>query len=169
MLAKSVFITLSVILIVCCSKDDFDMHDPDVDQFVKIVKNGNYINELGYELPDFKMEDISRLLYYTHDTSQIEQFPHSPYSSAITTPKYLNECLLWTIDGIRFQDKYPSLEPCLIDTSNLIENFGYSRLSGKQLNEVADSYAIWYDEYKLNSSEEIRKKNILEKTNYMWR
>lgn len=163
------YLTLCFIMTVFCSKDDFDMHDPDVDQFVRIVKDGNYFTEIGYELPDFTMKHINRLLYYSHDTSQIEQFPTNPISSLYTTPKVLNECLFWTIDGIRFQNKYRSLEPCLIDTSILIENFGYSRLSGDQLLEVADLYENWYEEYEKDLSVGLRQKNILENANYIWR
>jgi hypothetical protein len=166
---KAYYLIICFILTVCCSKDDFDMHDPDVDQFVRIVKDGNYFTEIGYELPDFTIKHINRLLYYSHDTSQIEQFPTNPISSLYTTPKILNECLFWTIDGIRFQNKNRSLEPCLIDTSNLIEDFGYSRLSGYQLLEVANLYENWYNEYEKDPSEELRLKNILENTNYIWR
>jgi hypothetical protein len=169
MITKAYYIAMCIILTVCCSKDDFDMHDPDVDQFVRIVKDGNYFTEIGFELPDFTMKHINRLLFYSQDTSQIKEFPTNPFSSLYTTPKILNECLLWTIDGIRFQDKYRSLEPCLIDTSNLIENFVYARLSGDQLMEVANLYEYWYREYERNPSIELRTKNILENTTYMWR
>ncbi|MBN1145325.1 MAG: DUF4943 family protein [Bacteroidales bacterium] len=166
---KAYYLTVCVILTVCCSKDDFNLHDPDVDQFVRIVKAGNYFTEIGYELPDFTMNHIDRLLHYSQDTSQIEQFPTNPISSFYTTPKILNECLFWTIDGIRFQNKYRSLEPCLIDTSDLTENFGYSRLSGDQLLEVATLYENWYEEYEKEQSVALRLINILENTNYIWR
>lgn len=163
------YLTICFIFTVCCSKDDFDMHDPDVDQFVGIVKDGNYFKKIGYELPDFSMKHLNRLLYYSHDTSQIEQFPTNPLSSLYTTPKILNECIFWTIDGIRFQNKYISLEPCLIDTSNLIENFGYSRLTGDQLLEVASLYENWHEEYEEDPSIEHRQMNIFENTSYTWR
>jgi hypothetical protein len=114
------------------------------------------------------MKDIDRLLYYSHDTSQIEEFPTNPLSSKYTTPKVLNECLLWTIDGIRFSNKYPSFEPCLIDTSNLIEDFGYSRLNGDQLIEVSNFYLNWYEEYIANPSDALKTKNLLENTSFTW-
>jgi hypothetical protein len=168
MITKAIYIILCTMLILCCKKDTFDLHNPDVDQFVKIVKDGNYFEEIGYELPDFTMKHIERLLYYSQDTSQIEEFPSNPLSSKYTTPKILGECLLWTIDGIRFENKYPSLEPCLIDTSNLIESTGYSRISAQQLIELAKLYISWWTEYKSNPSEILKTKNILENTTYSW-
>jgi hypothetical protein len=51
----------------------------------------------------------------------------------------------------------------------LIEDFGYSRLSGDQLLELANLYENWYEEYEKDTSEELRLKNILENTNYIWR
>ena len=168
MITKAYYLFICIILTVCCSKDDFDMHDPDVDQFVRIVRDGNYFQEIGFELPDFKMKHIDRLLYYLQDTSQIEEFPINPLSSKYTTPKILNECLLWTIDGIRFASKYPSLEPCLIDTSNFIEDFGYSRLTGREIIEVANLYLSWYEEYSADPSEALKTKNLLENTTYIW-
>jgi hypothetical protein len=162
------FLTLGILLLISCTKDDFDMHDPDVDKFVSIVRDGNYFEEVGYELPDFTMKHIARLLYYSKDTSMIDEFPTNPLSSKYTTPKILNECLFWTIDGIRFANKYPSLEPCLIDTSDFSEIEGYFRLSGRELIDVADLYLNWYDEYKTNQSEVLRTKNIFENTTYRW-
>jgi hypothetical protein len=151
-----------------CKKDDFDLNDPDVDEFVSIVRNGNYIDKVGYELPNFTMKHISRLLFYSKDTSSINEFPTNPFSSKYTEPKILNECLFWTIDGIRFADKYPSLEPCLSDTSKISEFDGYSRLSGRELLEVADLYLGWYDEYETNPSKAKKTKNLLENTSYRW-
>jgi hypothetical protein len=168
MISKTYYLAICLILTVCCSKDDFDMHDPDVDQFVSIVKEGNYFEELGFELPDFTMKHIERLLYYSKDTSTIEEFPINPISSRYSTPKILNECLLWTIEGIRFANKYPSLEPCLIDTSEFIEDPGNPRLTGRELIGVANIYISWYEDYKAHPTEALRTKNLLENTSYIW-
>ena len=95
-------------------------------------------------------------------------FPTHPLSSKYTNPKILNECLLWTIEGIRLGNKYPSLEPCLIDTSTYSELTGSSRLSEKELIEVSEIYINWYNEYKKNPSEILKTKKLLENTTYKW-
>ena len=151
-----------------CTKDEFDMHDPDVDEFVNIVRSGNYFNKLGYELPDFTINHIARLLQYSKDTSIINEFPANPVSSKYTTPKILNECLFWTIDGIRFANKYPSLEPCLTDTLKFSESEGYTRICVRLLIDIADLYLDWYEEYENKPSEILRTKNIFENTTYRW-
>ncbi len=156
------------LVLVSCQKEDFDLNDPDVDQFVSILKQGNYFDEVGNELPDFTMTHVERLLIYSKDTSIIEEFPTNPITSFYTVPKILNECLFWTIDGIRFQNKYPSLEPVLIDTLSYFEDDGYIRLSGETLLEIADIYLEWYEEYQNHPSEIIKTKDIFINTTYRW-
>ena len=104
-------ISLSLIWLmgISCQKNEFDVKNPDVDQFVSILKSGNYLEKVGYDLPDFSDKDIERLLFYLKDTTNLNEFPANPISSKYTNPKILCECLLWTIDGIRFGTKYPSL------------------------------------------------------------
>jgi len=151
-----------------CQKNAFDVKSPDVDQFVSILKSGSYFEEVGYELPDFSDKQIERLLFYLKDTTILNEFPANPVSSKYTNPKILCECLFWTIDGIRFGTKCPSLEPCLIDTSTYSDLTGYTRLSGKQLIEISKLYINWYDEYKKNPTETLMKKNLFENTPYKW-
>ncbi len=163
-------ISLSLIWLIgtSCQKNEFDRKNPDVDQFVSILKSGNYFEEVGYGLPDFSDKHIERLLFYLKDTTSINEFPSNPVSSKYSTPKILCECLLWTIDGIRFGTKYPSLEPSLIDTSTYSEITGYTRVSGKKLLEISDMYINWYKEYKKNTTEILKKKNLFENTPYKW-
>jgi len=151
-----------------CQKDEFNMKNPDVDQFVSILKSGNYFEEVGYELPVFTNNHIESLLFYLKDTTNLNVFPSNPLSSKYTNPKRLNECLFWTIDGIRFGNKYPSLEPCLIDTSMHSELTGYKRVSGKKLIEISNLYINWYDEYMKNPTETLKKKRLFENTPYKW-
>ena len=66
-----------------CEKDDFDLKDPDVDQFVSLLKHGAYPEKAGSELPEFTMDDISRLLNYIDDTTRLAMFPANPNSSAV--------------------------------------------------------------------------------------
>ena len=163
-------ISLSLIWLMgtSCQKNEFDVKSPDVDQFVNILKSGNYFEKVGYDLPDFSDKHIERLLFYLNDTTRLDEFPSNPVSSKYTNPKILCECLLWTIDGIRFGTKYPSLEPCLIDTSTYSDLTGYPRVSGRKLIEISNLYINWYNEYKKNPTETLKKKNLFENTPYKW-
>jgi len=165
---KLFFFSLFWLIISSCQKEVFNTKNPNVDEFISILKKGKYLNEVGYELPDFTFRHIDRLLYYLKDTAILSMFPTHPMSSKYTNPKILSECLMWTIDGIRLGNKYPSLEPCLINTATYSELKGYPRLSGKELLEISDRYINWYVEYKKNPSEVLKTKNLLENTSYKW-
>lgn len=156
------------IILISCQQDNFDVTKPDVNQFVSLVKNGSSSSKVGVMLPDFTLDQIEGLIFYLNDTTRVEFFPANPISSKFTSPKILNECLLWTIEGIRQQNKYPSLEPCLIDTLAYSAIHGYTRLSGKQLLEVSVIYKSWYAEYLNNPSESLRTKNLIEGTRLKW-
>jgi len=151
-----------------CQKDELDMKNPDVDQFISILKSGNYFTKVGYELPDFAIKDIEDLLSYLKDTTNLNEFPTNPFSSKYTNPKRLNECIFWTIDGIRIGNKYPSLEPCLIDTTAYSPTTGYPRVPGEKLIEISDWYINWHNDYKKNPTETLLKKRLFENTPYKW-
>lgn len=164
-----VIIVCAVMLCVAsCQKNNFKMSNPDTGRFIKMLKSGQYFDKIGYELPVFSLAHIPQLLTYLDDTSIISQFPTNPLSSAYTNPKILNECLLWTIDGIRLGNKYPSLEPCLLDTTTYSATTGYTRVQGKKLIEVAALYIKWYEEYTKTPTEQFKKINILAGTPYRW-
>lgn len=166
----SLFILFCLYISVFSScKTELDMKNPDVDQFVKMIKKGNYFKQTGhYGHPDFSVEDIGTLLHYAKDTMEINEFPTNPVSSKYTTPKRLSEGILWTIEGIRLGNKYPSLEPCLVDTSLYSLQTAYPRVSGKQLLQVADIYLNWHKEYVQHPSEELKTKNLLKGTTFVW-
>ncbi|GAB1444437.1 hypothetical protein MASR2M41_00400 [Flammeovirgaceae bacterium] len=148
---------------VSCNEKDFDVQNLSPDEFVSLLKNGTYVDKVGNELPNFSMNHIEGLINYLNDTTIIKEFPHNPISSRITHPKILNECIMWTIDGIRLGKKYPSLEPSLLDT---IKN--YSRLTNKELWMLGNNYVDWHNEFKINPSEALRKKDLLGNTTYKW-
>jgi hypothetical protein len=154
-------LTLFSLAAVSCN-DSFDLKNPDVDQFVRLLKNGNYSSGVGQELPDFKIVHVEKLVSYLSDTSAVNFFPANPISSKRTDPKILNECILWTIDGIRFGKKYPSLEPTLLNT---LTN---SRLSNLELLRVTTIYKQWYADYRNNPSETLLKKDLLAGTGLRW-
>lgn len=81
----------------------------------------------------------------------------------MTIPKILNECIIWTIDGVRLGTKHPSLEPGLLN----METGPPSRLTNKQLVELSEKYVDWYNAHKMNPSEALRKKDLLENTTYI--
>lgn len=161
-------ISLVCLMAISCQNDEFDLKDPDVDQFINILKSGNYFETVGYELPDFTINHIGSFFAYLKDTTYINQFPTNPLSSKYTNPKRLNECLFWVIDGIRFGNKYPSLEPCLIDTSAYSVLTGFTRVPGAELITISDLYIDWFEEYRNNSKEALRKKGLLVHTPYRW-
>ena len=165
---SKLFFFLAVLCTVTSCKDEFDMRNPDVDRFVSLLKDGTYINKAGHELPDFKIEHVERLLSYSQDTSILSFFPSNPISSKRTYPKVLSECILWTIDGIRLESRYPSLEPRLKDTLAYDPAKDLPRLTGKELVEIADIYSNWYHDYKSSPSNALRKKHLLENTTYKW-
>jgi Domain of unknown function (DUF4943) len=147
-----------------CGENDFDLNNPNVEQFVALLKKGTYASEVGQDLPAFSMNDISNLLSYLKDTTIIKVYPSNPISSKITNPKVLSECIMWTIDGIRFGNKFPSLEPSLIDTAN----FSQRRLTNKQLAELSDIYLNWHREFLANPTDAIRRKNLFLNKTYKW-
>ena len=62
---------------VSCSEDTLDMENPDVDLFVKQLKDGTLAvsEDTGTVLmPQFTTEDIEALLYYAEDLSEIPSF-----------------------------------------------------------------------------------------------
>lgn len=160
---------LFITLLACaCTPEEFDVKNPDVDQFVRLLKNGSYEQKVGYQLPDFEVKHLERLVHYLGDTTIIPMFPGNPISSKHSNPKILNECLMWAIDGVRFENKYPSLEAVLIDTSTYSALTGYPRIPGEELIEIGNWYKDWYQAYRSNPSTELRKKNLFEQTTYQW-
>lgn len=163
-------ISLTILMMVAdsCSEEKFDLDKPNVGQFVSILKEGSYAEKIGYELPKFTMNDIGELLKYVDDTTVIVEYPMNPISSKLTLPKILNECLMWTIEGIRLDQKYVSLEPSLIDITAYKVETGYPRLTNKQLIVLSEKYINWYNEFRINPTETLRKKDLIDSTKYRW-
>jgi len=153
---------------VASCKDDFDLKGPNVDQFVNLLKSGRYSSEVGHEMQSFSLDQIEQLLFYSKDTSVLSFFPYNPISSKRTDPKVLGECILWTVEGIRLENKYGSLEPALKDTLAYTSTNGYTRLTGNELLRISDIYINWYSDYKKSPSDVLRKKDLLKNTSYKW-
>jgi len=174
---KIYFVIFLSILCTGCTKDKFNLNKPDVDLFVKQLKNGTYNlwekGEKGENLwllmPAFNPGHISALLEHAKDTSHINEFPINPISSRRPFPEgreyfILSECLLWIVEGIRNGYGYGSLDPYMIDTS-LIDSERFKGLRCNDILIVRDIYKEWWDTLK---DDVWQSKDPLEETSYRW-
>ncbi len=173
---KIIIVAVFISSFFACEKSDFDIKNPDVEIFVKQLKNGTYNqyekNEEGEELwlkmPEFKKQHIGKLIELAADTTHIINFPINPVSSRYPTPQgrdfILGECLLWIVDGIIKNVEFTSLDPYLINIS-LHEKNIYKGISCKEILEIQKLYKKWWKENKYKK--EI-KSYPLEGTNYKW-
>ena len=163
------WISLFFILVTfaCCKDDEFDLENPDAAQFVALIKNGTYSKKAGNRLPHFTMNHIQQLSPYLNDTTEITSFPTNPISSKYTSPKILNECIMWVIEGIRMDETYPSLEPCLININSNSQT-DHFRLTKKQLISISIKYLQWHEEYLSNPNEITRKRDVIDASNFRW-
>ncbi len=155
---KLILLSIYTIFAVSCETGEFNLDNPDVEEFVNQIKSGEYDyyekgengEDLWLLMPNFKDHHISSLLEFSKDTTHIELFPVNPISSLPPYPndrqyQILGECLLWTIEGIRNGTGYGSLVPYLIDTSK--KEYPKS-LNGEKILEVRDLYLSWWSNFK---------------------
>lgn len=168
-------IALLIFPILSCEKDKFDLNNPNVEQFVQQLKNGTYKQyekgengeNLWLLMPKFTKNHIQSLIDFSKDTSHINNFPINPISSRTPFPNdrdyfILGECLLWTVEGIRNDNGFGSLDPYLIDTT-LMEEF--KGLKGSVILIVRDSFQVWWSNFK---DSDWKEKNPLDGTPYRW-
>src|SRR4030042_3305053 len=169
------YISLAAAIIIGCEKDKFDIDNPDVEIFVKQLKNGTYDcyekGETGENLwllmPKFTRSHIQSLIGFSKDTTHISDFPINPISSRRPYPEgreyfILGECLLWTVEGIRNGHGYGSLDPFLIDTAK-VESERFKGLKSNEILIVRDIYNDWWNNYK---DIDWKDKNPLKETSY---
>ena len=143
-----------------CDKGELDIHNPDVELFVQMLKDGTYDDfekgETGENLwlimPEFTEDHIDALLDKARDTTHISDCPVNPISSRMPHPEgrdyfILSECLLGVVEGIRNGGGYGSLDPYLIDNSK-DETIRYKGLSGQEILDVRDMYESWWSANK---------------------
>jgi len=163
---KKNYLFFFFILMAFGCKKNFDPANPDADQFVSMVKKGDFN---PYELPKFNASHIDRLLELARDTSHINGFPGNPISSRSSLPapdgrRYmiLSECLLWTVEGIRNGSGYGSLNPFLIIPGETVTS-----LNGKEVLEFRKKYQdSWEGSGK--SLSQWSSENPLQNTAYRW-
>lgn len=171
------FITIIFLFCIGCEKDKFDLNNPDVEIFVRHLKNGTYDcyekgetgQNLWLQMPKFTSNHISSLIEYAYDTTHISDFPINPVSSRRPYPEgreyfILGECLLWTVEGIRNGYGYGSLDPFLIDTA-LTESQRYKGLKSGEILIVRNIYKDWWNSFK---DRNLFDNNPLKETSYRW-
>lgn len=170
------FLTFIVLTAFCnsCKKDNFDIDHPDVETFVKQLKDGTYnkyeTNDKGENLwlkmPKFSETHIPLLIALSKDTTHIKNFPVNPMSSRSPFPEgrsyfILGEGLLWIVDGIIKATAYTSLDPFLIDVSKN-EAERYKGITTREILKVQEIYANW------QKSNRALTGNPLENSPYRW-
>lgn len=162
------FFLLIVLVLLSCQKDH--LNDPTVKQFVTMLKAGNYDSSF---LPDFRPDDIERLLYYANDFQKIENFPVNPISSFMPPEFRLGECLMWTIESIRLHydetdsfRKFPSLVPQLVIPGGTMAP---QIASVDDLDRAYNLYLAWWTNNKNKNFDDFRSINPLKDAVLMWR
>lgn len=149
MFKKIFYLLIGLVLFTSCNEEMFDYTHPDVKQYVKLLKSGNYtlfcVNSAG-EIPSFTINDIPLLLEYTDDYTTISSFP---LAIAPTGAKpRLAECVLWTIESIRL-GRAASWGSKLVYAD--ADNYeGIYFLSDEDLSKAIEYYREWWERYKNN-------------------
>ena len=159
---------LFALILISCKKNHLD--NPTVDQFVTMIKEGNYDSPY---LPNFQPNDIEILLLYANDFQKIKAFPVNTFSSYIPSEFRLGECILWTVESVRLNydqtsefKKYPSLVPQLIIPGGTI-NPEIATLN--DLNRAYKLYSTWWTDNNSKDFETFRNINPLKDAVLMWR
>ncbi len=156
-------VTIALLSVIClgCERSSFDVNNPDVEEFVTLLKNGSYDNyawtENGEKLwaimPSFTKEDVPALIRLSKDTDLVtpcDHFPVNPLSSMYPYRMVngresimLGEYLLWCAEAVIEGKDFASLNPVLVNINNTPDN----RLSGMEMLSVRNIYQEWWDEY----------------------
>ena len=163
-----IFALLLLLSMSGCEKDYWS--NPNVDQFVTMIKKGTYDSMF---IPNFQPKDIERLLYYASDFQKIKSFPINTISSYMPTEFRLGECLLWTIESVRLKydkisgfERFPSLAPQLIIPGGTINP---QIASLDDLNRAYNLYSTWWSDNKTKDFADFRSINPLKDAVLMWR
>lgn len=127
-----------------CAHEELNYNSPDVDLFVKQLKEGSYKtkNDKGVvEVPVFTEKDVPELLKYAEDLTVIPSFP-SVYNTNSGKIR-LGECVLWVIERIR-QGTSPSLgcKMVLVAADNYEPIYF---LTDKEVLDAAACYRRWWE------------------------
>jgi hypothetical protein len=156
---------LSLSIIIGCEKLDYN--NPNVQEYINQLKNGS---PEAFTFPEFTTSDISALLVYRNDTTDIYGFPSNPISSYAMTKCKLGMVILWNIESIRvcqngnnpYIGRFPSQNPILA----LRDDPSIWFFDTKSQFEAADAYYDWWMSISLFIDK--MKRNPLAKTKYIW-
>jgi hypothetical protein len=165
---KTIILVLFATLFTACEKDHWS--DPNVDQFVTMLKKGTYDDMF---IPNFQPADIEKLLHYANDFRTIQSFPINPISSYMAPEFRLGECLMWTIESIRLRydktngfERFPSLAPQLFIQDGTI----VSQTAGTDDLLIAyNLYSKWWSDNKSKPFDDFRNINPLKDAVLKWR
>lgn len=135
--------------LVSCMDETFDPNNPDVDLFVKQLKEGTYSPENADGLntvPHFTVNDIEGLLKYAEDLTVIPSFPLAPVSYSAGGKLRLGECILWTVETVRLgQNASMGCKMVHVDAENYE---GIYFLSDDEVQDAAARYRRWWENRK---------------------
>lgn len=146
---KKTFAVLGIALLLIigwggCSHEEVDYDHPDIDLFVKQLKEGTYktTDRNGVVVvPHFTEEDIPALLEYADDLAVIPSFP-SVYNMNNGKIR-LGECMLWIVEFIR-RGTPPSLG-CKMVLANAENYEAMYFLTDKEVLDAVDCYRRWWE------------------------
>ncbi|MCR4764560.1 MAG: DUF4943 domain-containing protein [Bacteroidaceae bacterium] len=130
---------------VSCTDDTLDVENPDVDLFVKQLKDGALAvnEETGTVImPQFTVDDIESLLNYAEDLSEIPSFPLAPVSYLAGGKPRLGECVLWVIESIRLG--HNASLGCRMVRNDAVNYEGIYFLTDEQVLDAAAFYRRWW-------------------------
>lgn len=127
-----------------CAPESLDYNNPDVNLFVKQLKEGNYKtkNEIGVvALPNFTIKDIPMLLEHADDLSVIPTFPmdYNVKNGKIR----LGESLLWIVESLRIG--MPASMGCKMVEVNAPNYEALYFLSDQEVHEAVALYRSWWE------------------------
>jgi hypothetical protein len=172
-LKNLLFLGFILFVLASCHKEDRSFYDyPEVDDYIQMLKEGTYsvTDENGYRaVPNFRKEQISELLEYVDDlTIMPERYPIKPIASANGSIR-LGEGLLWTIEGIARNEKYPTNSGNLVKEAMIDGEKAYISVTDEEVLEVAKLYKLWWNgQYPFNKVHDKNSVHPLEDTPYLW-
>lgn len=164
-----IFIVLVSFINFGCSKNDDEIVNMDVEQYIELLKTNRYDS---INLPAFTEKDIPALLKYRFETTNITKFPRNPISSYYEQECRLGMYVLWTIESIRSVSvkskqlimRFPSQNPFFArrDTEEWAMDDVTQAIA-------ANAYYNWWKNNMFKNFEEYKNIDPLENTIYRWK
>lgn len=141
---------LFALLLSSCGDEAFDYEHPNVDVFIKQLKNGKLEVATRADgtalMPKFSSDDVERLLDYADDISLITSFPLATMTYATDGKLRLGECVMWTIESIRLG--YRASMGCKMVHTDADNYEGIYFLSDAEVKDAATRYRHWWKNRK---------------------